>query len=196
MPLPALMILIITLAVFATLAAIVIIKRGDLVFPKGNVTPIKEGAYTAYVIFGPGVEMNDESFEVASACHKAAVAADAGFNLTNRKPKRSIKEIAVNFVTDDMFVYSGYGKEFDAGVMGFLTECKKSFAKGIPMAVLRERLMNNVKETGEPVIHELMHALLGETNAIEAIHEEKDIWAMHGDNTAQARAREIFKHPF
>ena len=50
-----------------------------------------------------------------------------------------------------------------------------------------------IVDTGEPVIHESLHALLDDFVGNADDHADETIWAVHGSSTVQATARRYYK---
>jgi hypothetical protein len=73
------------------------------------------------------------------------------------KAKGPLDHVCVYFVDDDdfeSFPYRGLDK-----AAAFLTKTKGW--RPIPMAVIRSRYLEEMRDKGEPLIHELLHAALG-----------------------------------
>jgi hypothetical protein len=132
-------------------------------FPKGEHFEARYSSdRTVHVIFQtPGIRGARESAwpgpkAVARAC---AVAVDC-----------IIEEMGAHHAVDDVCIYFVTGARFEAypytglnKAAAFLIDTGASVGSGIPMAVIRERCIEQVVNTGEPVIHEMLHLILGET---------------------------------
>lgn len=65
----------------------------------------------------------------------------------------------------------------------------------MPMIVVRPRCFNEVLDSGEPIIHEVIHELLREHShgGADEHHAASAVWSHHGPGTRQETARELFQ---
>jgi hypothetical protein len=101
-------------------------------------------------------------------------------------------------ILDEVAVYYQSSAEFDKSfpnAAAYLSNTPASVGSGLPMAVVRDTCVLEVQATGEPVIHEMIHALLGEYSKAGADRGHTDnAWkAVTGDKSQQAMAEVEFK---
>lgn len=135
----------------------------------------KKGAEVVTII-GPGVAKlfpgHGDKSRLADACRNAI---DACFTTWNRyRPhdiaEESFDQFAVEFVTDeeiDRRAAAFWGVDEDGKprqrVNGYMWTVKRQqWGEDIPLAVVRGSLWELVIAKGKPVVHEAVHALLGE----------------------------------
>lgn len=183
----AIMILGATLVTFTGLLIWIVAVFGEVALPKGTVQvdEIKQEIGTVYVIRDSEVKA---LAKLGRACALAIHCIDSKWP----GPKENLSHVVVWFRTDDKFVKEFPKKlqEYASQAGGYLGTCARNFKTSVPMIVIRERHMQEVLSTGEPVIHELCHVMLNQYFITE--HEEKNVWAKFGDTTNQAEARYSF----
>lgn len=136
--------------------------------------------------------------ELAQACAQAVVAsargwADAG-NGSDAGDKLS--EVAVWFAPAKVFDTDPYLASVNAAA--YLGTVQRAVGGGMPCAVIRDdlELFAQVRKTGEPVIHEMLHCLAGQFTDWKGNRDHGDarVWlAAGGAKSAQALARGHFQ---
>lgn len=170
-------ILAIVLAVFAGLAIWFFGFGRRLLWPNGERLKRKTpGGVEVIVIIGPGMDQvlpaNGVKSKLADACRNAI---DSCFVVWNKyrprdRAEESIDQFAVEFVTDEQMdarARGFWGSKPDGmptkKINGYLWSVRRSiWGSGVPLAVIRGSLFQLAIDRGEPIIHEVVHALLGE----------------------------------
>lgn len=169
----AITILSLTLATFLALGIWFFGFGRRLLWPKGErLKRVTSGGVDVFVILGPGMEAllsQAKKAKVADACRTAIDSCFVAWNKhrPRERAEESIDRLAVEFVTDDEMnrrIRAIWGA--DRQINGYLWRVSRAqWGSQIPMAVVRGSLFQLVIDRGEPVIHETIHALLGEFSA-------------------------------
>jgi len=155
-------------------------------FPKGERESFKLFGIRVHLILDDVIE--PYSSTLLGDCAKAANALNMAWR--GRERKGNIKEIVVVFQSPNRFKYMGKAAP---NIAAYLTTCSFRIGKGyLPMVYIQDNFIEEVKRTGEPLIHELCHELLGEHAIDGKGHNEKDVWAVFGEDTIQKRAQKNF----
>lgn len=130
------------------------------------------------VINAPGSSL-EKKLDVTDACANAVQACFTAWNrYTNTKPgtinaESEIDVVGVLFISDkemdEWQEKSPYEK-----VATYLCFTSRSIGSSAPTAVIRSSLILNVVTKGEPVIHEMIHALLHRCSNIGFDYDHKD----------------------
>lgn len=113
--------------------------------------------------------------------------------------QEAVKEVIVRFASgaemDERARKSGY-KSIAATIS--MLKMREWFSYELPYAIISERNLNESKVKGEPVIHEMMHAMEGIDGIDEKDHTDPAVWRAPRissglDNlSVQERAQEIY----
>ena len=111
----------------------------------------------------------------------------------------AVKEVIVRFASgaemDERARKSGY-KSIAATIS--MLKMREWFSYELPYAIISERNLNEVKVKGDPVIHEMLHAMEGIDGINENDHTDPAVWrgpriSSGSDNlSVQERAQEIY----
>jgi len=151
--------------------------------PKGTRIDKRIGRILVHVVWHPDGVMPGRSNReaVAYACAQAVRCTRMAWVMLDKDDADIIDEVVVWFQPGSVFskpgaaAYATWSRSYGIG-------------RGVPMAVIRTEYCDEVIKRGEPVIHEMLHAL----HDYDARHKAKDVWAVHGDGAAQAIARRAF----
>ncbi len=140
--------------------------------------------YEVHVLTSAGAP----SIVLQGSCAKAVAATGHGWTLTGQTgPHKKIGEVAVWFRPDVEFDHEP--REYLRKAAAYLDEVPRSVGGHMPLAVIRVSLISLVISEGEPVIHEMLHAL----DDRDPGHTDPEIWQATGKaRSAQARAREVY----
>lgn len=179
-------ILVVTLAVFAAGAIFFFVFGRKFRWPDGDrIKRRTPGGTDLTIIFGPGMGdllVPGMAAKVSDACR---LAIDSCFIVWNKyrphdRAEEAFDHFAVEFVTDeeiDARAAAFWGKKDDGAprqrVNGYLWTVKRQqWGEEIPCAVIRGSLFQLVIDKGKPVVHETVHALLGEFSQAEGGNRE------------------------
>lgn len=169
-------------------------------WPKGKRITRKRGTRTIHVVFSDG--QVDSAF--ADAAAKAVWASAEGWEGARReglvhKDTSEIKESVVLLASlehmDAMAkalgfkTVAGYIDRIGAKRLGGV------FRGSLPVAVISPRNVAEVGSTGEPVIHEMLHALSRDYSGDAMDHTNPNIWkgAKGATKPVQTRAQQLFR---
>lgn len=197
----AIIILCVTIAVFAAFIIATIAVWGKVHLPEGDhYKAVYKGFIAHVVVFGE--ESENESVPpyrqlLAESAAKAAEAAHSAWKevIGDTDREERLKEIVVYFLGNEAF-NSSLGKrwrEYAEASGGYTSLCKRNFKPDFPMPVIRAVHMKEVVGTGEPVIHELCHELLGQYWMTTNPHSHPKVWIRMGEDTVQSIARKKYK---
>lgn len=160
--------------------------------PSGRRSAFESDGRMTTVVAQPGTELVLIN-GLAVSCGQAVRAAATAWEYTFKKSPDVISNVVIYFTTDRYFDQQQYQEIRNAAA--YLVYTGARVGAGVPMAVIRERYAAEVASTGEPVIHEMIHAMLGDFSEPDKDrdHSNKSAWATFGDDTVQARARKLFK---
>ena len=139
---------------------------------------------------GPGISFEGRALALAKAVWASAEA----WRRATDSEARDVSEVAV---------YIADRATFDAllptaGSIGaaFLGRVPRRLGQGPPLISIRAELAEHLFATGEPMLHEMMHALTDQYAAVGdgATHQNPVLWTEHADNpgSVQARARALY----
>ena len=130
--------------------------------------------------------------KISHACALAVWAAGRAWAAVKKSPDDEIEHVCVYFTDDDLFEQHRF-RELRKAV-AFLVYTGANVGAGIPMAVIRASIVPEVLATGEPVIHEMLHALLGQSSEPDKDRDHSDaaVWAANGGGV-QLMARGLYK---
>lgn len=166
-------------AIFVCFAIYVIVNWKKPSIPIGHLVTATYMEFTARVVFHKGTRMDPiKEKEFANSCAKAAYAVHM-----------------VKFKTDDIlypdeyhkfFVWvqtdTEYYKRISQKSAAYIRNANFSFgSKEYPLIIIRNEFVADVIKTGNPIIHELIHAILGVLkNPSKIDHDDKLIWRVSG----------------
>lgn len=136
------------------------------------------------VINAPGSTL-EKKLDVTDAC---ALAVQACFTAWNRyvvnpdklKAEEEIDVVGVSFISDkEMDEYQEHDPH--EHVSAYMHFTSRSIGSSAPTAVIRSSLILNVVSSGEPVIHEMIHALLHRCSNVGLDYDHKhESWIIVG----------------
>lgn len=146
-------------------------------FPVGTRTTRKYGETRIHLVTAEGSIVSDKRNKLMDAVElavKVTLRASGSYD--------DFKNYVVYYVSDDYINpgYRAFSKKFD----------------GMHGMVVSDRFLSEIIATGEPVIHEVLHATLNDYVGDPTDHEDDSVWAKFGDSTVQARARKEYKRLF
>lgn len=158
--------------------------------PSGFRKSVKRGKYNVITV----IQYKDHGplDKISVACALAVWATGRAWSAVKKSPDSEIEHVCVYFTDDDLF--EGHKFKSLKKAAAFLVHTGASVGNGIPMAVIRSSIVPEVLETSEPVIHEMLHALLGESSEADKDRDHSDpvVWAANGGGV-QLMARGLFK---
>lgn len=189
---PALIITILSVAALVGLTIVpLILAINKIHYPDGDRYTCTVGkGFKVTVVFGLGVTQEYDRKHVTEMC---AMAAWSLHGVWQRERRADIKQVVVMFRTKDTFMSGRYKDLYANHAAAYISSCRKGFRKSLPMPVIQEKYIPQVIMRGEPVMHELCHALLGQKFISPGgQHKEEDVWANFGKDTYQAKAQRVF----
>lgn len=213
-------IIILTLSVGTLLAGILwVLYQGLRVrWPKGkrfedrhsneaNITlphTVHTRPYTVHTVFADGVELKIDQYKVRLAIARAIWASGAAWMLTRKsgrltKDDSEIFEVVVLIATSDTMETKAktWGLKKLAGYID-RHQTKQWGGSQLPMAVISELNAQEIIDRGEPVIHEMMHALERDYVGGADDHSNPVVWTAAAvrekvkHKAVQTLARELF----
>ena len=185
------LVLLLTLLAFAGMGVWLAFFARRPHFPRGRKYTEKYLGHEATTVIHPKVGISGVG--VAKACAVAVWASAASWeeNVGRTGATKAIRRVCV-YVTNDVY-FDAHPYRDLKNAAAFLISARASIGDGIPMAVIREKYVDQILETGEPVIHEMMHALLGVYTEPDKDrdHSNKSVWTAHRGQV-QTRARELY----
>ena len=206
---PGLIILIIVGLVFLAgiIGAIVVIVKGPKL-PDGLKFEAVDGNNKAIVIFDEAITflkdpttkeikslISDGSIvlidDIAKSCAKAMTATELAFKQMGIS-KAEINEAVFVYKTDQRYEKEGDptspgSAAYSAEIIGFLGIKRKS------VAIIRVKYAKTTVDSGEPVIHELVHLLDSVANhGYDVNHADIKLWEKFGQNTVQAISQNLW----
>lgn len=158
--------------------------------------------YLVHVIFAPGVQVNARA---RSDAMKAVWAAGAAWNLARKdgrvtKDDFELHEVVVLFASAKTIRKQAVAWGYKNGLSGYIDRHKTKKWGGdlLPMAVISELSLERLHKDGEPVIHEMLHALERDYVGGADDHSNPVVWLAAAvkeqvkPKAVQLRAREIF----
>jgi hypothetical protein len=185
-----LIILAVTIVVFILMGTWFILTKNKINYPEGKrITCTKYSGHKVDVIFQDCFSIIDREALIQACATAVFVVHKAAGN----KAVKSLTEVVVLF-QPMLFSLLDYGTEFEKRTAAYLGRCGRRLGKSVPMIVVKTKYVAEVIATGEPIIHECCHEILGQVFAKPAgeEHSESYIWAKFGDDTVQAQARKYF----
>lgn len=188
-------ILLITLVAFGALGAYYVWSANRLKLPKGQSITYTYRGCKVHTVYESG-SISNYLYLVSKACEKAVAASLDAWSLTagdvhsrlRLAAVNSNKEIVIYFVTDQ----SMDKVNPDAASIQVMAPVYNGTSH-VPMLSIRERYYAEVIKTGEPVIHEMLHAL----SHGDPEHANLEVWAENQPKnkvlTVQNLARQIYK---
>lgn len=157
-------------------------------FPQGTRYDAKRTNVYVTVVFHPKfIGTPVKRNKIAGRCAHAVWAVQAAFRHLEINAS-VLDRVCVLFASD---VWMD-GNRWSRDVAAYAIWTGASVGRGIPMAVVRESFAKEVFTTGEPVIHEMIHTVLGETETgVDRIHEHFAWYQNSGDDGVQGRARQL-----
>lgn len=161
-------------------------------WPKGERFEAKRGIHKLTLIVSDGAK-GERSFDRAwyqqAVEHyaRALWATATGWQVVKKGNPKDLAEAAVHLLSDE---------EYEAQVhpllktsVAYQVTVLRRVGHGPILVVMRANLAEHATKRGEPVIHELIHALGGDRS-----HEDETMWSEHASNTEslQAYARDRF----
>jgi hypothetical protein len=199
MPIYAFIILTVTLLAFAFGLAWFLISSFTVKFPEGKRLTYAVNKRIVHIVVSEPILGLDT---VATACARAVGASCVAWSELSkmgRVKKRTLDEAVVWIAplihieaTAKMMgfkILNGYIAKAQSGGFNF---------KELPMAVISPLVTGGTGQllmTGEPVIHEMMHALNGDYAADANDHSNMNVWAENnttGEPSVQGRARMLY----
>ena len=164
-------------------------------WPSGERIKVKYRGTTVHmVVHAPSTFLPAGQYQAtAEACARAVQMTRIAW-LAAQLPHHAVSTICVWFPTDERFDQWPGIKPTDAA---FLAGTGANVGSGIPMVVIRPKYAANIIVKGEPVIHEVTHALLGDYSEPDKDrdHSHSQAWvANSGDTSLQAMAQRYFEH--
>ena len=207
MPLPGLIILIVTILAFVvagTVAAVwgwrpklpsghkfeaefagkklILIVEDDIPTISDRVT----GQVTGWAVGG-------DLFKGEDLAQKAAIAMSATELAFKEKgiANANIKKYVVHFQSDNRFEtfnQTAWWQNWAKGVAAYTNRIRPNwFGPATPGCVVRAKHMKALTERGQPVVHELIHTLNDVAgNGSQRSHNNEDLWNSFGSNTVEA----------
>lgn len=159
------------------------------IFPKGRTVTERRGGYVVHFIDQTGLE----KLNVATFAQNCSIAVWATGKVARRMEMDSDKVKEVVVLLKDPYAYD---RAQPIPSAAYLTSTGASVGAGLPMAVIKgtEDYIAGVRRRGEPVIHEMVHLILGEVS-IEGVDRDHHgvAWAANDSNGLQAQARTLYQ---
>lgn len=186
-------ILIVSTIVMLGMLVFLIVKQMRWPWPEGNREDATVSGHTAHTfvekdIILAGVDQKRFAKECALAAYATARAWDQNPEEGDPVARIRLKRIVVKVV-------KSLGIPGAAATQGTLD--RKFGRESMPTVTMEAAFVAELLKTGEPVIHELLHDLLGRSHrevfARDMLHEEPNVWhAKSGDASIQGQARDVF----
>ncbi len=170
-------------------------------WPHGDTTVLQYRQYEVRVVFPDGVKVEEpEKSLLIDRTARAVYAASYGWALSrvtvsgwhhHLKKKR----ICVMFRDQAHFEAKAKKRDNTKELYAYLIKVPHG-AHYVPLLVINETQIPKVIRTGEPVIHEMMHALSNTYITYDTIHDDPTIWAVSErwfKESAQTHGRITFK---
>ena len=204
MPIGAIITLILTLAAIAGLLVYFLVQKSKLQLPDGeHWSEAKKGFKTTLVKSAnakiPYVRQEPSYTEkdLAIYCCHINLIVQAAFlakSFTTISVLNRCKEIVVYVMDNDTYDESGgkKWKSYYSKTEAYISKCRKKFSSSwVPMICVRDRHVDGIMKTGEPVIHELCHAYLNDYEADSNDHADPRVWfSVGGASSVQGLVRE------
>lgn len=197
-----LIILIVAIIAFVIMGAILIGTGFKNQWPDGDRTEIKGKRATVNLIIGSDEarrEMNSsheksmlslpEDKTKAKRIYAMVVALKLAWKeVFNTEKTKELDEVAVLLLSDEE--YENYVHPTQISTNAVLLTVNRRIGHGPHLVVMRAKLMWHCLETGEPVIHELLHTIGG-----DYYHKDKKYWSEFSEekDSLQFQAREKYK---
>jgi len=184
----------ITLLVFISFIIYVLWARNTPDYPKGARARMEDNGYKLDVITDNRLVGSYPKFQVR--CFEAVQSIVRAWP-NPKYAKGKLKHTVIWFVSDAEFKPRGVNPDKAAAC---IDRCLMKFgSKFYPMPVIKNSFVDQVYKTGEPLIHELCHAILDEYQIdLKGSHYQTDIWSKFDEGqaikTAQTTARLYFKN--
>lgn len=163
-------------------------------YPEGNRITRRRGRYTVQIVCSDRSINEDTMNELGNSCAIAVWSTGTKWKeILGVEALTEISEVCIYFADDAYFESQPFKSTQKSAA--FLVNTGAHIGVGIPMAVVRQSLIGEVVKTGEPIIHEMLHACSREFTTPESnrAHSDKRIWiAAGGESPVQFRARKLF----
>jgi hypothetical protein len=184
-------ILAVTLTMIAAFVGLMLWDGFRARWPKGirQETKWGDGRYLCHVIHSPGLGTKWSGSPASSRAAKAVWAAGSAWRSARAigrvaKDDSEISEVIILFVEAQHMldrvkaVNAQQGTSYRT-LAGYIDRhhTRKWKGRDIPMAVISEECFDGMFKTGEPVIHEVLHALARDYHGDAADHANPMIWA-------------------
>lgn len=158
-------------------------------WPAGKRVTVTFRGHVADVVWAQGVSVADASVAVA----KAAWAVGRGWK-TIRDENRfgELQRVAAWILPDDAFEVEAAKSHADpTSTQAYLVHVPRRLGQGPPLIVMRASLVTHLIKTGQPAIHELLHAMPGLYG--DRLHTTADVWEARDFGTVEGSAAALYR---
>jgi hypothetical protein len=203
MPIGAVITLILTLTAIFGFLVYFITQRGKLQLPNGEhwngerkgfkTTLVKPAA--AKIPYDKATSSYNEKDLVGRCCDINLIVQTAfrDRSLVSSAVIEKCKEIVLYVMDNETYDKSG-GKKWEgyySNTEAYISQCRKKFSSNYaPMICVRDRHVDRIALTGEPLVHELCHAYLDDYEADSTDHADPRVWfSVGGSSSVQGLVR-------
>ena len=185
----------VVVALFVAAGVYILCMWGRPIFPVGHRVTAEYGSSTAHVVFYKNTRLASNAVEEEFA-RLCAMAVEAVATVGRRSDASRNHDVCVWVQTQ-----IEYNKHLPLGTSksaAYITNVGFKFGwKPYPLIVMGERYMTLVAQTGNPVIHEMMHAIAGASKQSvvgDIAHSDGALWEAVGGNTSlESVAKSYYK---
>lgn len=163
-------------------------------WPEGERKVGRAGGFTSHVIWSPAMSGRRVPLLARATAEAARATTQAWREHHGSDPPDSLHVVAAYVLTDEEFedrIAKSMPWASPEKMQSYLTHTRRRLGHGPPMAVMRGSLQDHLMRTGQPAIHEYLHALGG--LIYDRVHENAETWAEDDDVwQIEERAAELF----
>ena len=185
--------------IFAVVAVVLVIRGRKPRYPEGIRADTKPNGLHVVMVCEPGeCSKYTHKQTLADHCHKAVMATVEAWEAKGLPGdvRGKLDGVCCLFLSDETYDQpvpgSDWAEAWVKGTAAYLAQVPQATGSGPPMPVIRSRYIGDVIETGEPIIHECLHACCQAGGLGYRDHDDPRVWAMHRSGCVQADAWELF----
>lgn len=183
-----LIILIVTIVAFAAMVVFMLATGFNNQWPDGARFVVTRAGTKLTLIVDPAVDPGDLTWmDVARDFSRAQWATSLAAQAAKKADEKALQEIAVLLMEDAEYEARTHPAIKNSGAHQVWVG--RRIGHGPILVVMRRKLVDHARKTGEPIIHELIHAAGGDRN-----HQDASWWTeFHiAPDSVQANARDRY----
>ncbi len=177
------------LALLVGIGWLLIFGRRDE-WPEGKRVRAEFRGHVAEVVWARGASVTGSA---NLAVVKAAWSVTRAWRIVRGENRfKDVERVAAWILPDAAFELEAAKSHADpTATQAYLVHVRRRLGQGPPLIVMRASLVAHLVETGQPAIHELLHAMPGLYG--DRLHQTADVWETSGSVTAEGSASAFYR---